>query len=290
MSIDKKYLFIVDSYKWALHKRAINLNKYLNLNADIIHFNEINKINLKKYDLIYILNWPIYGIIKDYLNTKNLNLLTTISSHEINRPLKIKEILNKHNNFSVSNIHLLKEYNKYYKKVYYTPFGVDETIYKKETDPNNYSNIFGFVGNPDRKEKRFDLIKDMVAKNKNAKLLTATNKDLLNESQMIEFYNSIGTLICYSSSEGTPNPVLESASTGRNVISTNVGNVSELFSTNILKKNIIISENDLLIKINNIVNNKIDLNLNGSLFQNEINKNWTWKIKSKNFNYFFESR
>ena len=151
--MNKKYLFVVDSYQWALHKRAINLNKYLNLNAEIIHFNEFKKINLKKYDLIYILNWPIYGIIKEYLEEKDLNLITTISSHEANRPLKIKDILKKHNKFSVSNIHLLKEYNKYYSSVYYTPFGVDETIYKKETNPNNYNNIFGFVGNPEREEK-----------------------------------------------------------------------------------------------------------------------------------------
>ena len=281
--MNNKYLFIVDSYKWALHKRAVNLNKYLNLDAEIIHFNEINKINLNKFDIVYSLNWTIYGIIESYLNNKKIKLLTTISSHDTDRPIKIKNILLKHNKFSVSNIHLLKEYKKYYNEVYYTPFGVDETIYKKHIDPNNFRNVFGFVGNAERKEKRFEIIKNTISKNKNAKLITATNKDLLNEGQMVEFYNSIGTLICYSSSEGTPNPVLEAASTGRNILSTNVGNISELFSTDILKKNIIISENDLLLKINNIIDNKIDLNLNGSLFQNEINKNWTWKSQSLNF-------
>jgi len=283
-----KYLFIVDSYKWALYKRAMNLKKHLNLNAEIIHFNEVKNFNLKNFDIIYLLNWPIYKIIEPYLINKDLNLITTISSHEKNRPINIKEILLKHKKFSVSNIHLLEEYKKYYNSFYYTPFGVDEKIYKKYTNPNEYKNIFGFVGNSDRKEKRFEIIKNIILKNKNAKLITATNKDLFDENQMVDFYNKIGTLICYSSSEGTPNPVLEASACGRNVISTNVGNVSELFKNKNLKDNIIISENDFNLKVNNIINNNIDLNLNGILFQNEIVKNWTWKKQSKNFLNFLK--
>ena len=46
---------------------------------------------------------------------------------------------------------------------------------------------------------------------------------------MAKLYNRIGTLICFSESEGTPNPVLEAAACGRNIISTKVGNVPELF-------------------------------------------------------------
>ena len=63
-----------------------------------------------------------------------------------------------------------------------------------------------------------------------AHLLTATNRSNYSRVEMAEFYNKIGTLICFSESEGTPNPVLEAAACGRNVITTEVGNVPELFS------------------------------------------------------------
>lgn len=283
--MSSKYLFIVDSYKWALHKRAVNLNKYLDLNAEIIHFNEINKINLNKFDLVYSLNWPIYGYIQNKILNKNFKLITTISSHEKNRPILIKNILNKHDKFSVSNIHLLKEYLLHYKDVYYTPFGVDHNIYKSYTNPNDYKNVFGFVGNTSRVEKRFKIIKNIINNIPNAKLETATNLDLFNDSQMVEFYNKIGTLICFSTSEGTPNPILESAACGRNIITTNVGNVSELFLNN-LKNNIIDSEISLKNNILNIINKDIDLSLNGNCLKENILNNWTWEIKSKNFKNF----
>ena len=279
------YLFIVDSYKWALHKRAINLNKYLNLNAEIIHFNEINKINLNKFNVVYSLNWPIYGYIQNKISNKKFKLLTTISSHEKNRPILIKNILNKHDNFSVSNIHLLNEYLLHYKKVYYTPFGVDHNIYKQYTDPNNYKNIFGFVGNISRVEKRFKVIENIINNIPNAKLITATNLDLFNDHQMIEFYNNIGTLICFSTSEGTPNPILEAAACGRNIITTNVGNVSELFLNN-LKNNIVDSEFSLKNNILKIINKNIDLSLSGNSVKENILNNWTWEKKSENFKKF----
>ena len=283
--MNNKYLFIVDSYKWALHKRAVNLNKYLNLDAEIIHFNEINKINLNKFDIVYSLNWPIYGYIQDKILNKKFKLITTISSHEKNRPILIKNILNKHDKFSVSNTHLLKEYSLHYKNVYYTPFGVDHNLYKKYTDPNNYKNIFGFVGNISRIEKRFKIIKNIIDNIPNAKLETATNLDLFNDHQMVDFYNKIGTLICFSTSEGTPNPILEAAACGRNIITTNVGNVSELFSNN-LKNNIVNSEISLKENILNIINKDIDLSLNGNFLKENILNDWTWEIKSKNFKNF----
>lgn len=281
---NKKYLFIVDSYSWALNKRALNLKKFLNLNADIIHFNKCNNINFNNYDVVYSLNWPIYGYIRDNLKERKFKLVTTISSHEENRPILIKDILKQHDKFSVSNIHLYNEYKKYYKNVYFTPFGVDESVYLKKTNPNDYRNIVGFVGNIDRKEKRFNLIKDTILSLKNIELITATNYDLFNENEMVNFYNKIGTLICFSTSEGTPNPILEAAACGRNIITSNVGNISQLFPKYLLDNNIINSKDCIKNKLNNIIkNNNIDLEYNGNLLKNEILKNWSWSIKSKNF-------
>lgn len=285
---NKKYLFIVDSYNWALHKRAINLKKFLNLNAEIIHFNKCSNINFNNYDIVYSLNWPIYGYIKNNLKIKNFKLITTISSHEKNRPVLIKDILNHHDKISVSNIHLYKEYKEYYKNVFFTPFGVDINLYTKKTNPNNYRNIFGFVGNIDRYEKRFNIIKKTISNIPNAELLIASNHKPLNENQMIDFYNKIGTLICFSTTEGTPNPILEAAACGRNIITTNVGNVSELFTDYLLKNNILNSEECIADKVSNIINNNINLEYNGNILYDQVLKNWSWDIRSKNFIKFME--
>ena len=56
-------------------------------------------------------------------------------------------------------------------------------------------------------------------------LKTALHTSGYSRDKMRDFYNEISTLICFSESEGTPNPVLEALSCNRNVISTSVGNV-----------------------------------------------------------------
>lgn len=50
----------------------------------------------------------------------------------------------------------------------------------------------------------------------------------LSTEQMVEWYNRGTIYVCASSSEGTPNPVLEAAACGCVVVSTRVGNMPEL--------------------------------------------------------------
>jgi hypothetical protein len=143
------------------------------------------------------------------------------------------------------------------KKAYYTPFGVDSTKFIRETNPNDFSDIFGFVGNDKRDVKRFDLIKKAIESVSGANLLTATPSNFLNRDQMVKFYNSIGTLICFSNSEGTPNPVLEAGATARGIISTNVGNVPQINKNDNI---IIVNTYDNMCKeVADIVNKKYNL-------------------------------
>ena len=98
---------------------------------------------------------------------------------------------------------------------------------------------------------------------------------------MAEFYNSIGTIICYSESEGTPNPVLEAAMCGRPVISTNVGNVPELMSK-IDRFEPVTSYRSLLSMVKKY-GSGIDLNNIGSEIGNAASKEWAWESKAQNF-------
>lgn len=52
----------------------------------------------------------------------------------------------------------------------------------------------------------------------------------LREREMVEFYNRGTIVVCASSSEGTPNFLLEAAACGCAVVTTNVGNVPELIT------------------------------------------------------------
>ena len=89
---------------------------------------------------------------------------------------------------------------------------------------------------------------------------------------MNDFYNKISCLICFSESEGTPNPVLESLSCGTNVISSYVGNVPEIINEFGLIKRVSTYEE----MFNQIKNYKFE-DADNSGFRME----WSWIIKAK---------
>lgn len=59
-------------------------------------------------------------------------------------------------------------------------------------------------------------------------LVDSRGRDMRTPRQMAEWYNDGTVLVCASESEGTPNPALEAAACGCTVVSTRVGNMSEL--------------------------------------------------------------
>ena len=233
----KKILCIVDSYRWALYNRAVALKTvYTRHNFDIKHFVDLKGVRFEDYDVVYSLNWPIHGYISKKITDKRrrrYRLVTGISSH-IGHPSdrKFSALLSNYDAVGTSNKFLYNSFKKKFPKtnILYTPFGVDCSTFYPTTDPASFSNVFGWVGNPGRPVKRFAEIKKCIKSfGGEVELVTATNKSKYSRLEMAKLYNRIGTLICFSESEGTPNPVLEAAACGRNVISTKVGNVPELF-------------------------------------------------------------
>ena len=281
----KKVLLITDSYNWATYFRAVNLKDNLSsFDFTITSFHDIDKYNFKKFDTVYVLNWPIYSYIKHKIsNNRNYRLVAGVSSH-IGRPnaSKMTKFFSIFDSIGVSNKFLLKEFKRGgISGVVYTPFGVNHNIFKKNTDPNDYKNVFGWVGNKTRSVKRYREIKKTFNElGPKYKLVTVGQGAGFSRERMSEFYNSIGTIICYSSSEGTPNPVLEAAMCGRSVISTNVGNVPELMSR-VGEFRPVVSRKSLR---NSIVKHaRCDLNDVGGSIHKIALRHWTWRTRSKGF-------
>ena len=287
----KKILMITDSYRWATYFRAANLKENLkNYNFTIRSFHDKKPINYNDFDVVYITNWPIYGYVKHKISrNRKYKLVTGVSSHVGRKKAnQMEQFFSLFDSVGLSSMFLLNEFKKSkIKNLVYTPFGVNHNIFFKKTNPDNYKHVFGWVGNKTRKVKRYDELKSVIKSlGPSYEFKTVGNTENLNRKQMSDFYNSIGTIICFSESEGTPNPVLEAAMCGRAIISTNVGNVPEL-TAGVNNFNTIKSHNDLknqIIKYKNINN----LNLLSNNIENNAINNWTWKIQSKRFIKLFE--
>jgi glycosyltransferase involved in cell wall biosynthesis len=286
-----KVLCIVDSYEWALNNRAQALKKYNQKHYfDIKYFNDLNNISFENYDVVYSLNWPIHGYIyKKIKPNRRYRLVTTISSH-IGQPKdsEFLKILNSYDAVSVSNKILYNDFKSKFKKlkVFYTPFGVDTDLFYKKTEPELYNNVFGWVGNSSRSVKRYNNISN-IFKSLGAEyeFLTVDHNSKFDKSKMNDFYNKIGTLVCFSISEGTPNPILEAAACGRNIISTPVGNVPDLIRKN-KSIQVVSSIDDLKRAIIFTFKNSNKVKDNGSFLNKEIYNNWTWEKRVNSFNIF----
>lgn len=289
--VKKKILCIIDSYHWALANRAKALKENLSdVSFDIKHFNDLDKIDFNTYDIVYSLNWPIHGYIQFKINKKRkYRLVTSISSH-IGQPndKEFLKILNQYDAVSLSNNFLYQEFSAKFPKLnlYYTPFGVDHLLFKPHTKPSDTPHIFGWVGNHKREVKRFKEIEEVFSNlNVNLELKVVTQGSRFSRVQMVDFYNSVGTVICFSSSEGTPNPILEAAACGRSIISTRVGNIPELTSG--LDSIQIVEDKIQLEKaiLRNLQNPNI-LNQEGSFLRQQVDQYWNWKNRCQDFKPF----
>lgn len=284
----RKVLCIIDVYNWAMHNRCLALKKYYSQNHeyDIILTKDFNASHLKKYDVIYSLNWVLHKHIVGTLpapDKRNFKLVTTVCSHGgRNSPQDLKEVFKYYDKVGASSMFLYRELkNVYPGKIIYTPFGVDTAVFRKTSDPTRLRKNFGFVGKTNRSLKRYGNIKQAVARNKRI-LKTVSHTSGFNQKQMAGFYNEIGTLICYSENEGTPNPVLEAAACGRAVISTPVGNVPELFGKDYPLPPVT-NQRELERQIRMLTRNRALLQNCGNYLHKRIQDEWSWEKRVHNF-------
>jgi len=281
----RKVLCIIDVYNWAMHNRFLALEKYFGHEFvfNVILAKELNKNHFKNHDIVYSLNWVLHKHIQKHIpKNRKFKLVTTVCSHgKGGGTNKLRGVLREYDRISASSAFLYKQLKHNYDNVIYTPFGVDREVFKKITVPSSYQDKFGFVGKTNRPLKRFRDIKRAVENNR-FKLSVVSHTSNFDKDQMVNFYNRIGTLICYSESEGTPNPVLEAASCGRAVISTKVGNVPELFGKRYPLKPVG-NKADLEWQIKQLSKNKRLLDECGRYLERRIAHTWSWDKRVSSF-------
>jgi len=139
--------------------------------------------------------------------------------------------------------------------------------------------------------KGLGLIREAISRVKNTQLVLQDKEvKLIPKNEMHRWYAGIDVGVCFSSAEGTPNVVTESASCGRAWISTDVGIVQEFFNgalqlgekTNsgfITTREVATLEN-LLRYINS---NRNMLPEMGRVGRHVVKAYWDWKIRSESF-------
>lgn len=111
------------------------------------------------------------------------------------------------------------------------------------------------------------------------RLVDSCGKNRMNQEQMSYWYNTGSILLVASSTEGTPNPMIEAAACGCIPVATRVGNAPELIKDGVNGYLCDTNIQSLYQGIKKAIQNQNTLSLN---MQTEI-KLWDWKERSKQY-------
>jgi len=113
---------------------------------------------------------------------------------------------------------------------------------------------------------------------------------LVPHDEMHKFYGMVDVLVCMSSCEGTPNPIIEASATGRAWISPDVGIVSELNQDAMsldcsAPPGLIIPRQDNVLReaIKKLRDNRHMLETMGAVGRHVIEQRWQWKDKAEQY-------
>lgn len=298
-----KIMLIADIPNWAWGYKSQYIKKYLSDEFKVdIFYTERKKGNKKSqkagvdfrndYDL-YMNYTP--GHIR-FLEIKKIDkdrIITGITGFPAFRKfLKGKgSIANRataiHAN-SIQFLNLLKK-NKNHDRIYYTPNGVDEELFKPSPFPKNNKICIGSVGKPNPEKGLDSYIRP--AADKSGSRLLFNNKDWRRADKLVtvaEFYKKIHVYVVASVMDGTPNPALEAAASGRPIISNRIGNMPEFIVNGV--NGFLLDKREVkqyVEKINFLSKNRKKMEDMGREARRTVEREWTWKIMAENYRKMF---
>ena len=247
---------IIDVKNWAFHNIALEIRK--RHPSDIYTYEKFSNLLLnKKFEFKAYVNYIFFyiplgqNLVKKYIkryDRHNKIFYFLYENYTWTLGLKYKNVfLNKLFNIDklfVASPNILKNLKKTLPnvKVHGTCYdGVNEKLFKFKPYNNDILTknklVIGWIGNSDMKingkVKRFKEINQVVGELSDKFVFKPLDsmEQYIPHNQVPEYIYSIDIIVCFSTSEGTPNQILEASSCGRCWISTDVGIVSMLQNT-----------------------------------------------------------
>ncbi len=304
MSSKPKILIVSDIPGWAYDNVSSAIMKVLHHDYDFykVFAQDLPVINHHKYDLIYCMYWRSDFLERNVVPKQKLCLQVASfwswqAKYQITLEHLVDAYLNRACAVSVNCPGLFECIEPLHPGVYLNPSGVDiEKFHPQPPRSTETKNVLvvGWTGSTaahgDNKGL-VDIIQPACDALDNVALKTVTKEnDWLPHDKMPQFYRDIDVYVCASKSEGTPNPVLEAASSARAVISTPVGIVPMLIKQG--ENGFIIDRNieDLTQKIKVLREGRQKCHEMGLMNRKIIEKaGWSWENRAMNYRRMFNT-
>lgn len=295
--MSKKLLCIADKRGRIQCNRMLLFQRLMpELDIDVVALGE--KFDLSKYNLVY---YTTYKLLRRYpCQQKKIASITSHKGLKDKSKTRSMKLLKEFDGLSVNNLHLLKVYKSFFPNIHYTPNGVDSDFFFPQKKDNVDEIFFGWVGNRDRKEKNFQsIVQPLMEKFKGhpkikIKIVAPYKKykqdKLLTKIEMRDYYRFIHFLLITSTTEGTPNPGLEAMACGIPVLTTRVGNMTEIVKEGVNGYYIDADYRSFVKAIKGLKNINIsDYRSMTIAARQSIDDGWSWNKRVENWRKFFRS-
>lgn len=284
---------LYDTPGWAYYWRCLALQKHAPFDFDISVGSDYGQaLKQKPHDLILQNAFSYAGDVKKCLDKHKYNTILcsvyTLGWNYANQWLT--GCIRDSNFVIINNVEMWEKYGKHPQTISISN-GVDTDIFhiRKPIELRKPRVLWcGSIGH--RKVKNYDSIliplskmlhKDGIAFD--FKLVDSCGRNRMNQEQMSYWYQSGQVYVVASSSEGTPNTMIESAACGCVPVATRVGNAPELIKDGY---NGYLCDTNIQSIYQGIKKALVNYTVLSNNMQTTI-KNWDWKERSKQYYDFF---
>lgn len=294
-------LLLIDQFGWAFDFGARGIQKYSKHNCVIRRFwNDVTVKDIRKADVIFAFNTCAAQILhREPHRTAVKKFKPRVCIGVRAGPMEFSvELLQQMSadaigcNSKGAYDFLVKGNLITDKKLYLTQSAVDHAIFKPEhkiISRNKF--VVGWCGNATRKVKRTHLFSKLAfpisVKSDWGRQFFVKGRS---QQPMADWYHTLDAYICVSETEGIPQPIMESMSSGLPVVSTAVGGIPDLLDKEWLVP--VYPEKEVVSQINEklqLLKDDLWLRRNvGQRNRQKIMSAWSWKHIVRKYDRMFE--
>jgi glycosyltransferase involved in cell wall biosynthesis len=283
-----RILLLPDVPNWAWEIKSRYIQKYLSDEFEIkIQILESNRNVSLDFD-IYMVYTPAH--LKHLGHVEKKKRIAGVTGHyALDKHIKGKNIEARTAAVHANSRILERELKKYHSKVYYVPNGVDLDLFPYRPPTKHKQLVVGFLGKTLPGKGVADTIKPAV-NSVNGTIFVQKAKNWKNAKPietLSNFYASLDLYLVASTIDGTPNPALEAAATGRPIIANNIGNMPELIENGVNGFLVPRKKGEYIQKLQEFVKNPTLVETMGRAARKTIEEHWDWKIQAENYRQMF---
>jgi glycosyltransferase involved in cell wall biosynthesis len=289
----RKILILCDVIGWAWDIKAKQIKKHLSDEFDITlqYRSHSEKIDRSGYDIYFTFECNHVHLMDGVPAEKKI---TGVTAHTYVNYRDYVGLLNKAKTVHANSVILVNELKRIHKNVFYVPNGVDETLFPYVERDITQPFTVSYAGKDNKYKGLPDVIKP-ACKKAEVELITQACKhnhpNRIDHCKMPDFFSNSDCVLVASDTDGTPNQLLEAASTGRTFIGNVIGNIPEFVNEGV-NGFMIQDKRDIKSYVEKLVwlkEHREECKQMGIEARKTIEEGWTWKKQAENYRETFRS-